>query len=898
MSVALQGTPSLYENASATSVVLPYPAGVTAGEVLIATVTHSTLTAPTTSPGGTWTLIASRNSIASEGPSIAVWSKVAVGGETGSVTFATNATASRVTGHMFRFSGVNTTTIEDVTEVTAIANSLTLTTPTMTTATNNAMLLTVLAINAGSTADITGPAGPTAIANTTGIGRRTKVFAEQWPTAGVTGTRTWQTTITLPFTGIMLALRSSNPGSSGVNAPRATASGLLRPPIISATGPQPPILIRSVNDIPGQNSMAVAVNSTNTVSVRLKVGTNSAVTTGVIWGPAATPDSEGNAQVTVSGLTPGVSYYYRVAMTNSASIEVLDDWSAVGQFKTSPTSGNFSFAFSSCTNGSDSTAMAAVAVKKPEMFLHLGDEYYADGSGSAISNYRTQMGNKKTATNFKAVYRTSGSSLTPSDHDFMNNNANAGNTTTAAPNWNQVYREMNPTTDLPGSMGVYRTWTYGRVRFIRIDRRSFAYSPASVDGPAKTCLGTTQKQWLKDQITQADEPVIVIQNADPWIIATTAGDDGWGGFTYERDELAAHFAASGKNIVMLGGDMHALAADDGGNSPGGVAVFQASPLNNAASQKGGPYDVGPYPSTAGATVSQYGWVDVVDTGAQISLVFKGFSADNTQRLTLTKTYDAPTPAQDQPLVVRGGALVAGTVSSVRGGVLVPSSQTFVVQADTPPAPGTWTLAFEDDFLGTTLSNKWANSWFQGGVMNGVTTSPANVRVSGGNLILTPASSSSGALVNTNPIDGGAPAGGFTYTSGYAEARIFFPGIPDGSRAYNWPAWWTTGQTWPTTGEIDIAEPLAGVMHSNYHSAGADFNHQISGSWANGWHKYGVHRKTNGTNDIYFDDVLVYSYSTSDGNAPHYLVLNVGYSASYPMYGVDGEMKVDWVRVWV
>ena len=54
----------------------------------------------------------------------------------------------------------------------------------------------------------------------------------------------------------------------------------------------------------------------------------------------------------------------------------------------------------------------------------------------------------------------------------------------------------------------------------------------------------------------------------------------------------------------------------------------------------------------------------------------------------------------------------------------------------------------------------------------------------------------------------------------------------------------------------------------------------------------------GTNDIYFDDVLVYSYSTSDGNAPHYLVLNVGYSASYPMYGVDGEMKVDWVRVWV
>lgn len=898
MSVVLQGTPALYESASATSAVVPYPSGVAAGEVLIAVVVHSTLTAPTTSPGGTWVLAASRNSIATEGPSIAVWTMVAAGGETGTVTFPTNAVASRVSGMMFRFSGVNTTTIEDVPEVSAISNAMSLTTPSIVTVTNNAYLFTATSINAGSTATIAGPTGPVQLSTTTGTGRRLVVFGESQPTLGDSGTRTWTTTLTLPFSGVTLALRPSNPGAAGSGVPRMTASSLARPPIVSAAGPQPPVLIRCVNDVPAQNSMVVKVNSTNTVSARIKVGTNSSVTTGVVFGASATPDSEGNTQVAISGLAPDTNYFYRIAMTNSGSVEYLDDWGTVGQFRTSPTAGNFSFAFGSCTNGSDSDALGAVAVKKPELFLHLGDEYYADGSGSAISNYREKMGAKKVATNHKAVYRTSGSSLTPSDHDFMNNNANAGNTTIAVPNWNQVYREMNPTTGLPaGTLGVYRSFVYGRVRFIRIDRRSFASNPIAVDDANKTCLGATQKQWLKDQVTNATEPVIVIQNPDPWIMPTDVGDDGWGGFVTERDELVAHFNSTGKNIVFLGGDMHALAADSGVNSPGGYPVFQGSPLNNTASQKGGPYTVGPYPSTAGSLVSQYGWVDVVDTGAEIALQFKGFSANNTERVALTVTYDAPTPAQDQPFVVRGGILVPGEMSTVRGGGLVLASQAFVVSKDGPPAPGVWSLVFEDNFTGSTLSSHWANSWFQGGSMNNVVTDPANVRVEGGNLILTLASETHGALVNTNPVDAGAPAGGFTYTSGYAEARVYFPGIPDNTRSYNWPAWWTTGQTWPTTGEIDIAEPLSGVMHTNYHSSGADFNKSISGSWANGWHTYAVHRKTNGTNDIYFDNILVYSYSTSDGNAPHYLVLNVGRSSAYPMYGIDGEMKVDWVRVW-
>ncbi|WP_308012461.1 glycoside hydrolase family 16 protein [Arthrobacter sp. M4] len=173
------------------------------------------------------------------------------------------------------------------------------------------------------------------------------------------------------------------------------------------------------------------------------------------------------------------------------------------------------------------------------------------------------------------------------------------------------------------------------------------------------------------------------------------------------------------------------------------------------------------------------------------------------------------------------------------------------------------------------------------------TNPANVRVSNGELGLTLASQTDGALVSSNPSGGAKP--GFQFTYGYAEARVYFPG--SGSTIYNWPAWWTDGQSWPTNGEIDIAEGL-GTMTTNYHSpSGASNSGTISGTWSAGYHTYGVNRQP-GKNDIYFDGKLVRSYATNDGGAPHYLIFNVGSSNSRTnVFGPASEVKIDYVRVW-
>lgn len=211
--------------------------------------------------------------------------------------------------------------------------------------------------------------------------------------------------------------------------------------------------------------------------------------------------------------------------------------------------------------------------------------------------------------------------------------------------------------------------------------------------------------------------------------------------------------------------------------------------------------------------------------------------------------------------------------------------------------GNWRLVFFDDFNGTELDTEnWSSCWFPlsgCGTMNEVTTSPENVQLADGTVVMTLASTASGALISSDP-RGGAQSG-FEFTDGYAEARVLFAG--DGRTIYNWPAWWVTGQSWPDTGENDIAEGL-GMMTVNYHSAsGAHNQGEVSGVWAGSYHTYGVHRQQ-GRSDVYYDGALVKSYATDDGLAPHYLVFNIGTKPSrQQVFGAGSEMKVDYVRVW-
>ncbi|MEA5455192.1 family 16 glycosylhydrolase [Sinomonas sp. JGH33] len=247
-------------------------------------------------------------------------------------------------------------------------------------------------------------------------------------------------------------------------------------------------------------------------------------------------------------------------------------------------------------------------------------------------------------------------------------------------------------------------------------------------------------------------------------------------------------------------------------------------------------------------------------------------------------------------------------------VLLLTGCTAAAAVNTDPQPVGWTgaarmLAFRDEFNGTSLNRTvWTPYWRRDCVgastMNSVHTCSSNVSYGNGEVDLKLSDSTHGALLSTNPRDGVVGHTGFQFTTGYAEARIWFPGPAGACTIYNWPAWLTDGQSWPSTGEIDIAEAAGWggsgadyLLSANYHGpnkkAGSG---TFSGCWSNGWHTYAIDRKV-GSIDIYVDGAKVWTTATTDHESPEYLILALGYTDGIQGLGDANAVRVDYVRVW-
>jgi alkaline phosphatase D len=122
-------------------------------------------------------------------------------------------------------------------------------------------------------------------------------------------------------------------------------------------------------------------------------------------------------------------------------------------------------------------------------------------------------------------------------------------------------------------------------------------------------------------------------STDPWIEKPTPGSDRWGGYSAERREIADFIAGHRiDRLVMLSGDGHMLALDDGSHSDysshggAGFPVMQAAALDKQGSRKGGPYTQGPFPNRThfGRHDGQFGWMEVQDGGGpEICVEWRG-----------------------------------------------------------------------------------------------------------------------------------------------------------------------------------------------------------------------------------------------------------------------------------
>ena len=302
--------------------------------------------------------------------------------------------------------------------------------------------------------------------------------------------------------------------------------------------------------------------------------------------------------------------------------------------RTFPTPGNavsFAFAFSSCARtGSEHDVFDTIRRRDPAFFLHLGDMHYVNISRDDPRLFRAAWDTVLASSAQGALYRSVPLAYVWDDHDFGPNDADARTPSRAAAR--RVYREYAPHYPLPageGNAAICQAFSIGRARFIMTDLRSERSPKNARGGPGKTMLGAAQKEWFKSELAAASRSHAVVfwASSGPWIGAEDSGD-GWAAYADERREIANFIAQNGiQNLIILCGDAHMLAADDGTNSDYSdarglrIPVLHGSALDQRGGRKGGPYSHGFHLAEPGEGC--FGWVSVRDDGGRVRVEFTG-----------------------------------------------------------------------------------------------------------------------------------------------------------------------------------------------------------------------------------------------------------------------------------
>ncbi len=345
------------------------------------------------------------------------------------------------------------------------------------------------------------------------------------------------------------------------------------------------------------------------------------------------PDPHGVVRARAEGLLPSTNYRFSVVVDGEP-----DTTRGAGSFRT-PGVGAESFrvALSACARvGSNARVFDTIAAADPLVYLQMGDIHYADIGRNSPDAFRNAYERLLTEPGQAALYRQVPIAYVWDDHDYGPNDSDG--TSPSRPAARQVYREIVPHAGVqPGDAPINQAFTIGRVRFVMTDNRS--------ERTDDSMLGESQLAWLLDELTTSSptHALVVWVNSVPWIAEPREGGDNWSGFPDERRLIANTIAAAEvDNLIMVSGDAHMLALDDGSNSDystvggAGFPVFHAAPLDRPGSIKGGPYSDGVVDG-----VGQFGLLDIVDGGDTISVTATGTNWEGEILLQRTFTFDVP-----------------------------------------------------------------------------------------------------------------------------------------------------------------------------------------------------------------------------------------------------------------
>ena len=217
--------------------------------------------------------------------------------------------------------------------------------------------------------------------------------------------------------------------------------------------------------------------------------------------------------------------------------------------------------------------------------------------------------------------------------------------------------------------------------------------------------------------------------------------------------------------------------------------------------------------------------------------------------------------------------------------------------------GAWGLVFDDEFNGNALDGtKWSTGWFGSGITGPLTPNglecfdPARVSVHGGALDVGMVIKAESCAGKTRPFSSGivTTRQTFDFTYGYIEARAWLPG--SAGVIFDWPDIWTDGHDWPTTGEADVVEGLAGQACWNFHSPTGAPGRCTHRSFTGGWHTFGADWEP-GVVSYYYDGRLVGTIRSGITSSPMYVIISMGADHHFggPIHAA--VLRIDYVRIW-
>jgi PhoD-like phosphatase len=338
---------------------------------------------------------------------------------------------------------------------------------------------------------------------------------------------------------------------------------------------------------------------------------------------AATRRGEGIVGFSATGLRPRTLYHYAVEVDGA-----VDD-TRIGRFRTFPAGpASFTIAFAACARtGSNGAVFDAIRARRPLLYINTGDMYYGNIQEDDQDAFRDALDTVFSSPAQAALYRSAPLAYVWDDHDYGGN----GDATSATrPAALAVHREYVPSYPMPSSDAINQAFTVGRARVLLTDLRSQRTPASAPDDAAKSMLGPVQRAWLERELLAARDryPVVVWVSSVPWIDPARAGADSWAGYATERKRIADFVAAHRiEGLVMLAGDAHMLAIDDGTHSDysasgrDGFPVMHAAALDRPGGVKGGPYSEGALPGAG-----QFGTLTVTDRGgATLGLALAGWN---------------------------------------------------------------------------------------------------------------------------------------------------------------------------------------------------------------------------------------------------------------------------------